>query len=141
MHTGTRGIQTTLAQLAAEGADSVRVAQIAVSSLIAINAALAPIVSDRGVGALYRRSLFLIRSGFPWLSGVYEGALMPGEFAPLQAALTRQTGAEAVRATEALLRTFHDLLTSLIGGSLTERLLGSVWDNHSSGDAVQDTSP
>ncbi len=118
-----------------------RVAQIAVSSLIAINAALAPIVSDRGVGALYRRSLYLIRSDFPWLGGVYEGALLPGEFAPLQAALTRQTGAEAVRATESLLRTFHDLLTSLIGGSLTERLLGSVWDNHSGGDAVQDTSP
>jgi len=128
-------------QLAAEGADSVRVAQIAVSSLIAINAALAPIVSDRGVGALYRRSLYLIRSDFPWLSGVYEGALLPGEFAPLQAALTRQPGAEAVRATETLLRTFHDLLTSLIGASLTERLLGYVWDNHSSGDAVQDNSP
>ena len=93
------------------------------------------------MGALYRRSLYLIRSAFPWLITVYEGALRPGEFAPLQAALTRQTGAEAVLATDALLRTFHDLLTSLIGGSLTERLLRSVWDNHSSGDAVQDISP
>jgi hypothetical protein len=142
MHSGTRGIQSTLAQLAAEGADATRVAAVAVSSLNAINAAMAPIVSDRGVGALYRRSLYLIRSDFPWLMGVYEGALAPGEFGPLQAALSRQTGAEAVLASDALLRTFHELLTSLIGGSLTERLLESVWDSHlASGDAVQEISP
>jgi hypothetical protein len=39
----------------------------------------------------------------------------------------------------ALLQNFHELLVSLIGASLTERLLRPVWDIPPSGDAVQET--
>ena len=41
----------------------------------------------------------------------------------------------------ALLQTFYELLASLVGPSLTERLLRSVWAHSSSGPPAQDTSP
>ena len=138
---GTPGIQSALSKLAAEGADAPRIAEAAVSILHAINAALSPIVSQRGVAALYRRSLYLTRSDFPWLTSVYDGALAPGEFEPLHAVLAQQTRLEAMVATDALLRTFHELLTSLIGGSLTERLLKTALDTSPANDSVQDASP
>jgi hypothetical protein len=40
----------------------------------------------------------------------------------------------------ALFRTFSDLLTSLIGAALAERLLGPVWEKTSRGEAAQDRS-
>ena len=39
------------------------------------------------------------------------------------------------------LQTFHELLATLVGPSLTERLLRSVWADSSSGPPAQDTSP
>ncbi|MEO6138631.1 MAG: hypothetical protein ABIP11_08225 [Luteimonas sp.] len=130
--------QSTLTQLSTDGADAARIARRTVAILHAIDAAMAPIISQRGVSALYQRSLFLIRPGFPWLVAVYEGALVPGDFSTLQTALAEQSAEDAMLGTTALLNTFHDLLSSLIGESLTERLLGSICDTPSSGDAVQD---
>ena len=61
------------------------------------------------------------------------------ETAFLQAELAKQTAAEAAAAGTALLRVFHVLLTTLIGESLTERLLRSVWAHFLSGPAARDT--
>ena len=57
----------------------------------------------------------------------------------MRAALSQQTAANAAAAHDAMLQTFQDLLDNLIGRSLTQRLLQAVWDQPSSGDAVQDT--
>ena len=130
--------QSALTQLSTDSADASRIARGAIATLHAIDAGLAPIISQRGVAALYQRSLFLIRPGFPWLVAVYEGALVPGDFSSLQAALAEQSAEDAMLGTTALLNTFHDLLSSLIGESLTDRLLGSICDAPSSGDAVHD---
>ena len=59
--------------------------------------------------------------------------------AALQIVLAQQTCPIAVAANMALLQNFQDVLTSLIGLSLTERLLRPVWDKVSSGQAEQDT--
>jgi len=40
----------------------------------------------------------------------------------------------------ALFQSFHALLTSLVGASLTDRLLHSVWVHSSSTSPAQDTS-
>jgi hypothetical protein len=103
--------------------------------------ALAPIIGRGGVAALYRRSLFLTRSAYPWLPGVHEGALAPVEFMDLQAAVSLRTAAEAQAATDALGETFRGLLTELIGASLTERLLRHALVPPTHGDPVQDDSP
>jgi hypothetical protein len=105
-----------------------------------VDAALSPVVGHGGVAALYRRSLFLVRAERPWLPGVREGALDPVEFTSLQAAIALQADDEAAAASQALQRTFHDLLVSLVGSSLTERLLRPPPKPPSNGDAVQDLS-
>jgi hypothetical protein len=134
-------VPTAIARLLADGAAAAVIADTTVATWLAIEAALSPIIGLRGVAALYKRSLYLTRGDYPWLGTVYEGALGPSEFASLQGALGRQPDAEAAAASAALLQTFNNLLTSLIGESLSERLLRSVWDNHSSGPAAQDPSP
>ena len=76
----------------------------------------------------------------PYLVIAYESSLRAGDFFGLEAALSPLTSDEASAATVSLLITFHDLLTHLIGGSLFERLLCSVWDKPSSGNAAKDNA-
>ncbi len=109
--------------LAASGADAGKIADAAVTAWAAIDGALAPIVGRRGIAALYKRSLHLALADHPWLAAAYEGALQPGDFTSLHAALSQQTGANAAAAQDAIVQTFQDLLNNLIGQSLTQRLL------------------
>lgn len=133
-------VQTTLERLALEGAHAGRIADIAVSIWRDVAAALSPIIGQRGVAELYKRSVYLTRADYAWLAAVHESALGPTEFASLQTALSQQTSQNAAAANGSLLQTFYDLLIKLIGTSLTERLFRSVWDNLSSGHAAQDTT-
>lgn len=121
-------------------ADAHAIAELAVAGWRRIDAVLAPVIGHGGVAALYRRSLFLARVERPWLPGVHAGALDPVEFSELRAALALQAASEADAANKALQRTFHDLLASLVGSALTERLLRPQPNPTSNGDAVQDTS-
>lgn len=141
MQPGEPHIDKTLGPMALRGADAGRVAAASVAAWRAIDAALAPIVGRRGIAALYKRSLHLVLTDYPWLAAAYEGALEPGDFDSLRAALSQQTAANAATAQDAMLQTFQDLLDNLIGRSLTQRLLQSVWDQPSSGEAVQKQSP
>jgi hypothetical protein len=102
---------------------------------------LSPIIGHGGVAALYRRSLFLVRADHPWLPGAHDGALDPVEFAELESAIGGQTAHDAKVASEALVNSFRELLSDLIGPALTERLLRPVPPLTSHGDAVQDTRP
>ena len=109
----------------AEGADPQAVADAAVAVWGAIDAALSPVIGPRGSAALYKRSLHLARAHHPWLAAAYEGAAHPGDYGALRLALSRQTAVVAAQAHEALMTTFQELLASLIGPSLTARLLRS----------------
>jgi hypothetical protein len=121
-------------------ADANAIAELAVAEWRKIDAVLSPVIGHGGVAALYRRSLFLARAERPWLPGEHAGALDPIEFSELRSALARQAAGEADAANKALQRTFHDLLASLVGSALTERLLRPQPNPTSNGDAVQDTS-
>ena len=134
-------IVKNLGPLAASGADAGKIADAAVAAWTAVDGALSPIIGRRGVAALYKRSIHLALEDHPWLAAAYEGALQPGDFASLRAALSRQTAQNAAAGHDAVLKTFQDLLDSLIGRSLTQRLLQAVRDQPSSGAAVQDKSP
>lgn len=97
-------------------------------------------IGHRGSAALYRRGLHVSRAAFPWLAAAYEGAATPGDFASLHAALAEQSGEHAAAGQAAVLQNFHDLLTDLIGRSLTQRLLQAVWEPPSSGTSARDAS-
>jgi len=128
-----------LVHLNERAVDAPQVAAVVVALWQQIDAALSPIVGQRGVAALYKRSLYLTRAAHPCLAAAYEGALLPGDFTALHRALADRASAEATAAATALLSAFHDLLSQLIGASLTERMIGFVWHNPLSGQAVQDT--
>jgi hypothetical protein len=130
-----------LATLSAQGGDSSRIADRTIAALHAIDGALSPIISERGVAALYRRCLFLTRHGRPWLDAAYAADHPLGDYSGLRVALSGRSNSEALNGANALLNTFHGLLVSLIGSPLTERLLRSILEIPSSGDAVQDVSP
>ena len=139
MQSEARRIQATIADVAAIAEDAAHVADVAASTWREINAVLSPLIGPGGVTALYQRSLYMTRAAYPCLAAVHEVALPAGEFSGLQLVLSRQTSAYIVAANGALLLTFCDLLASLIGSSLTERLLRSV-RNLSSGGTGQDSS-
>ncbi|HSH89939.1 MAG TPA: hypothetical protein VK996_08120 [Ramlibacter sp.] len=134
-------IATPLASLAANGASPAQVAQAAIAVWAAVHEALAPVIGQGGVTALYKRSLHLSRESHPWLTSVYEGSAVPGDFSALRAALSEQDSAVAAAAHDAMLQTMCDLLTRLIGSSLTARLLQGVGPSPSTGSAGQDDSP
>jgi len=129
-----------LALLAGQGADSERIASRAALAWRDVHTALSPIIGHGGVMALFKRSVSMTRATHPWLASVQEELEQPGDFAALQAALSQQTSAEAAAGNSAVLQKFIDILTSLIGESLAERLLSSVWDDSSNDDDMRETS-
>ena len=132
----------TLVRRAAEGADAAQIAEAVGATWKQIDAALAPIIGQGSVAVLYMRSLHLIDAAYPWLAEMQgEGVQAPVDIASLRATLALQDSDTAAAAGGALLQTFYELLASLVGPSLTERLLRSVWENPLSGTPAQDTSP
>lgn len=117
-----------------------QVADTMVSTWQAINVALSPIIGQRGVAMLYKRSLHVTSAAHPWLTGTHEDGPATIDMAALQSVFAQQSSTSAIAGGGALLQTFHELLSSLIGLSLTERLLRPVWAPFLSGPPAQDTS-
>ncbi len=105
-----------------------------------IDAVLYPIIGQRGVAALYQRSLYLTAQTYPWLTSSRDSAQTSIDLAHLKSLLIRQQAADLILAGTLLFKTFHELLVSLVGPSLTERLLRSVGGNFFSGATPQDCS-
>jgi hypothetical protein len=117
----------TLADRAGKGADAAQLTDWILATWQEIAAVLSPIIGQGGVAALYRRSLHLAGQAYPWLAVMEEGVQTSINLAALKSALSQQTSADAAAGGGALLQTFHDLLATLVGPSLTEQLLRSVW--------------
>lgn len=122
----------------AAAATAAQIADATVAAWQAIDSALAPIIGQRGVAALYKRSLHLNRLLRPCLNAALETTEAPLGLASLKAALAQQSADDAAAIGGELLQTFHELLTTLVGPSLTERLLRSVWTGFLSGPPAQD---
>ncbi len=121
-------IQSALGAGAAEGAESKVVAGATVRTLTLLLAELKPLVGELALRALYVRSLHLARSSFERPSAADLES--PDELlAPLHRDLVSRAPAEARGAAEALLLALANLLVSLIGEPLTDRLLHKAWGN------------
>jgi len=101
---------------------------------------LHPIIGHLGVAALYNRSLYLTAADYPWLAIGHQGSAASVDPSALKAALAQQAAAEAAAGGIALFQSFHDLLANLVGASLTDRLLHSVWARSAGASPAQDTS-
>ena len=131
-------IAEALLRRAGPDAGAAQLADASVETWREIDAALAPIIGQRGVGALYTRSLHLTEPAYPWLPVTTEVPQPTLDVEALRTVLSNQPRAEAADASGAVLQTFHALLTQLIGMPLTEQLLRSVWARFLSGEAAQD---
>ena len=129
-----------LADRVSDGADAEQVADAIVAIWLEIDQALHPIIGHRGVAALYNRSLHLTAVAYPWLAIDQPAVPAAVDPAGLRSALVQQAAAEAAAGGSALFLRFHELLASLVGPSLTERLLRSVWTHPSDTSPAQDTS-
>ena len=134
------GIAPFLTRKASDGASSRQVADAVTSAFQGIDQALTPIVGRRGVAALYKRSVHLAGRTHSWLAVPMEGVPTAMDVVSLTAALEGQSAADAAAAGALLLQTFHELLTTLVGPSLTERLLRPVWAPLFSGPSAKDTT-
>lgn len=126
--------------MAAAGADAGQIAGEAVAAWDAIHRAMAPVIGPRGSAALYHRTLHVARTTYPWLGAPCEAAAEPGDFAPLRRALASQAAVDAAAAHDSMLRTFFELLASLIGEPLTARLLQGIGDGLSNDISSQEPS-
>lgn len=129
-----------LAGRVAEEASAEQVADASAAIWHEIDQALHPIIGHRGVAALYNRSLHLTAAAYPWLATGHRGLATEVDPSALKAALVQRAAAEAAAGSIALFQSFHGLLAGLIGASLTDRLLRSVWTRSADDSPAQDTS-
>ena len=122
------------------GADAAQVADTVVAIWLEIDRALCPIIGHRGVAALYNRALHLTAGAHPCLASCDQGVLAALDTAALKAVLAKQAPAQSAAAAGALFQSFHALLASLVGHTLTERLLRSVSAQSAGPSPAQDTS-
>lgn len=134
-------IAAPLAHRVAPTADSPEIAQAVAATWREIDAALVPIIGKRGLAALYKRSVHVTAQAHPWLRVEHDAALAVADFSELTPLLCQQSAATALAGATALFTTFHDLLSSVVGPSLTERLMRSVWAAAPSDPAAKDLKP
>lgn len=123
---GSEKIAEALVGLLEGQVDGAQIAGVIVRTWVDIDGALSPVLGKRGVAALYKRSLHLSGSAHGWLSDIQVGPITAIDFEVLQKAFADQSNSEAASAATAMLRAFCDLLVSLVGISLTGRLLSPV---------------
>ena len=120
-------ITRTLAQRAGASPGAGAVTNAILGTWQEVAERLAPVIGERGVDVLMRRALHLTGKAYPWL---VVGGEHRNSDALLDKLKGRFQGCEAdgaLAAGEDLLVNFTDLLASLIGESLTGRLLAPVW--------------
>jgi hypothetical protein len=120
-------IRRTLAHHAGNVPDAGSVAEATLSTWHQIVARLSPVIGARGVDALFGRSLYLTSTVFPLLAIAGDQEDRASVLASIKTRLAGSQTNTAAEASYTLLTTFVELLTNLIGESLTERLLGPVW--------------
>lgn len=91
----------------------------------ALARALVPLIGEKGFATLFARCVQLTHGAHPWLA-LERGGQGAAAFAGLGPLLAGRGGADALAASRALLLTFHDALTVLIGAPLTSVMLAAI---------------
>lgn len=87
---------------------------------------LASLIGIGGVASVYQRAQFLTSSAYPWISSLPNGS-SSSPLADIQSTLATLSPEEATAGVSALLTLITDNLATLIGESLTAKLLRRAW--------------
>jgi hypothetical protein len=128
-----------LARRVRDGAPAAQVTSLVAGTWRRVEASMAPIIGPAGVAALYKRSLLLAGRSHPWLVKLYDDGQSTVDVEALMAVLAQQESDAAALGGGELLETFYGLLSSLIGSTLTRRLLPFMWQSLE--ESVTRTSP
>jgi hypothetical protein len=90
---------------------------------------LSPLIGESGFCALFGRALRLVIPQFDWLKAVPPGKNAEQSLVTLSGAYLTVHIDAATAANTALLNTYTQLLSALIGKALTSRLLDSAWNS------------
>jgi hypothetical protein len=85
------------------------------------------IIGEGGFQSMYSRSLHLASADFPWLEQSHPLQRLDSGFAGLKGSFESHDMDEVCAASIALLTTFLDILTTLIGDLLTTSILKAAW--------------
>lgn len=86
-------------------------------------------------------SLHLCMSSYPHLDQKYRSLDDPLDLMALRSILIKQTATDGLFLGEQMLKALYEWLTTLIGSSLSRRLLLDVWENTMSAPPSQENSP
>lgn len=92
---------------------------------------LTPLIGEAGFRSLYARAVHLVIPNCPRLTPARQSQPLEALLQKLKQDLEILDSAEAVRTSNLLLATFTELLSTLIGESLTSRVLHSAWTDES----------
>lgn len=120
-------IRRTLRQRSGDSPDALAVARATSETWLLMSAQLAPVIGDNGVEAIFKRSLHLTSVVFPWLAIPDREMDIDSLPERIGALLAGREPVAATQASSSLMITFTELLATLIGNSLTKRLLDPVW--------------
>jgi hypothetical protein len=120
-------IRRTMQQHAGSFPEANAISEATATTWRLVEAQLVPVIGTRGLDVLFRRALQQTTTTFPWLAAAADRGGSAGPLPSLMACLAAQHAATSAEAAYALLLTFAELLATLIGESLTERLLAPVW--------------
>jgi hypothetical protein len=87
------------------------------------------IIGEGGFNSLQARTLFLSRNTYPWLEPNPQPLTADNRFADLKRRFKGQTPEQVSEVNGLLLITFTDILASLIGEPLINRILMLAWRN------------
>ena len=120
-------IHRTLSHHAGDNPDASAFAEATIGTWQQMATQLMPVIGTGGVDVLFNRSLHLTCIAYPWLSILGDKRDNTILLASVKARLAGRDTDDAVIASCTLLATFIEQLKTLIGESLTERLLGPIW--------------
>lgn len=133
-------IAAALSDRAGRDPSAARVATTSLEFWREINAALTPVLGERGVDAMRERALFLTVRTHAWLGTSESTPSMIPTVEAFYAALATQSADASLSGARAFFEAFHDLLASMIGTDLTGRLLRLADDSQSGGTSAKATS-
>lgn len=110
------------------GKDAEQTIDIVMRSWKEIDRVMRTIIGKGGIDALFHRSIEITAVAYPWLAAASSDAQSVMDLDALRATLLKQETGHFAAASDALLLHFYQLLTNLIGLSLTDRLLRPVLD-------------
>jgi hypothetical protein len=120
-------IRKKLAQSAGKASDANTIAVATVAQWLQISARLTPVIGSHGLEVLFSRTLYLAGRSYSWLGVAGDRHLGAPPLDVIRARLGRQQAPVAAAASCEFMFIFTELLATLIGDSLTGRLLDPVW--------------